>query len=56
MAELLLDGRYTCLNLSAFHLERLSEGLRLDDVQPSEQREHAAGICGSEAKLACPTC
>ncbi len=44
VAELLLDGQYTSLNSSAFRFERLSEGLRLDDVQPSEQREYAAGI------------
>ncbi|AWN21989.1 FAD-dependent oxidoreductase [Deinococcus irradiatisoli] len=44
VAELLLEGRYTTLDLSAFRFERLNEGVRLDDVQPSEQREHAAGI------------
>jgi FAD-dependent oxidoreductase domain-containing protein 1 len=44
VAELLLGGRYTTLDLSTFRFERLLEGVRLDDVQPSEQREHAAGI------------
>ncbi|PYE53818.1 NAD(P)/FAD-dependent oxidoreductase [Deinococcus yavapaiensis] len=44
VAEVLLDGRYTTLDLSVFEFERLRRGVRLDDVQPSEQREHAAGI------------
>ncbi|GGO38664.1 NAD(P)/FAD-dependent oxidoreductase [Deinococcus humi] len=44
VAELLLGGQYTTLDLSPFRFERLLEGVRLDDVQPSEQREHAAGI------------
>lgn len=44
IAELIVDGGYETIDLTPFSLDRIREGRRLDDVQPSEARAEAAGI------------
>jgi glycine/D-amino acid oxidase-like deaminating enzyme len=44
IAELVTRGRYETIDLSPFSPARIARGERLDDVQPSEAREEAAGV------------
>ena len=44
IAELILEGGCTSLDLSAFSVGRIRRGEPLDDVQPSESRVERAGI------------
>jgi FAD-dependent oxidoreductase domain-containing protein 1 len=44
IAELLTGGSYTTIDLSPFAPDRIRDGRRLDDVQPSEARVEEAGI------------
>ncbi len=44
ISELVTRGHYETLDLSLFSVERIAKGEPLDDIQPSEEREHAAGI------------
>ena len=44
IAELITGGRYSTIDLSPFSIERIAAGERLDDIQPSEEREETAGI------------
>lgn len=44
ITELISNGRYETIDLSPFSLERVREGRRLDDVQPSEARVEEAGV------------
>ncbi|HEX2057423.1 MAG TPA: FAD-binding oxidoreductase [Actinomycetota bacterium] len=44
IAELMARGSYETIDLTPFSFERIREGRRLDDVQPSEARAEAAGI------------
>ena len=44
IAELVTTGSYSTIDLSPFAVERIAEGRRLDDVQPSEARVEEAGI------------
>jgi FAD-dependent oxidoreductase domain-containing protein 1 len=44
IAELLTTGSYQTLDLTPFRFERIAENAPLDDVQPSEHRDTAAGV------------
>lgn len=44
IAELISVGRFEAIDLSPFAFERIAQGRRLDDVQPSEARADTAGI------------
>lgn len=44
IAELITSGAYGTLDLSPFSTERVNQGRRLDDVQPSERPSTAAGL------------
>jgi hypothetical protein len=44
IAELLTTGSYQTLDLIPFRFERIAENAPLDDVQPSEHRDTAAGV------------
>lgn len=44
ISELIAGGGYATIDLSPFSVERIGEGRRLDDVQPSEARAEEAGI------------
>lgn len=44
IAELINCGRYDSLDLSPFAYERVPDGRRLDDIQPSERRTTRTGL------------
>lgn len=44
ISELLTTGSYQTLDLTPFRFERIADNAPLDDVQPSEHRDTAAGV------------
>lgn len=44
IAELVTMGAYQTLDLSAFSVDRIARGDKLDDIQPSEVRKQRAGL------------
>ena len=44
LAEVLSTGSYQTLDLSPFSVQRIEQGVKLDDIQPSEARRQRAGL------------